>query len=764
MVVVAMVLALGMGACIDDDSLSSSSDELISDQEHGGTTGFFFLPPVVPRPGVFGDFVPDVPATVTIDQIDPTTGDVIAPIATYTPGVHLQGAPGEDGDSDPEGYFVVRWRTRDFALSSVATYRIAVRVPGRTLGFADVDLVMSRREFKNVDTTSYTPLIDGETLRIKFRIDRPAVDADGDGVFDWNENATTVGQGGGTVEADGAALDIPAGALPEDTAITVAVSDDPPPAGAVSPLYVFGPDGLQFQEPVTVRLPVPAGATGVSVYWSKLDGAGFDRLGGTIVGDHIEAQVTHFSEGYVAATSGNRTVTVSAAQTYLDGVSSYPDLIEYAPLGDPCVPPEAPVPVFRLPDGSCVLATIAADGRSFSAELPDGEYMVEVQDPVYGRLYYVSSASALDIGADLYGRHDAVVASPGTTLTFSNVGGLESWEPGDQLYGESIGAGVLWFALQDLNPIADATETLDGYSVANQDSDTGHLIDGDTVTFYQRSSDVSPELVPYSHQVRVFETSVAQTDGADTLLTGAFSAGITNTFDLSVDVSAFEDNLGFDGTYYTAVSPAAEPFGGHHVSIDTYWTIPALETDFDVGTTTETLTDLSFATAASDPTEVRTVVAEQYLVPVQLPGSDAPTLAFGDNFAIRDGITTTMTPVVGPFGGLFVNGADAKEPQTAVGVRPTISWTPPTLGSVQHFLVNVMRVWVDESNTTRRQSIAWIETDGTSLTLPAELLVDGESYLVRVSCQVWPDANPLKRVHQHPWGRMRVISNWFSTQ
>jgi len=82
-----------------------------------------------------------------------------------------------------------------------------------------------------------------------------------------------VGPGGGqVVSADGdLTLDIPAGALPADTEITVR-NLDPAAVGAgfpgleVAGAYEFGPDGLVFQQPVTVTLrldQVPVGPGGV---------------------------------------------------------------------------------------------------------------------------------------------------------------------------------------------------------------------------------------------------------------------------------------------------------------------------------------------------------------------------------------------------------------------------------------------------------------------------------------------------------------------
>src|SRR5262245_5732004 len=55
----------------------------------------------------------------------------------------------------------------------------------------------------------------------------------------------TIGTGGGSLNATGIVLTIPAGALPSDTAISITPSDGAIPAGytGLSPLYTFSPDG-----------------------------------------------------------------------------------------------------------------------------------------------------------------------------------------------------------------------------------------------------------------------------------------------------------------------------------------------------------------------------------------------------------------------------------------------------------------------------------------------------------------------------------------
>ncbi|MBP6832410.1 MAG: hypothetical protein KA978_16610 [Deltaproteobacteria bacterium] len=199
-----------------------AAQAVISDQLHnGGTEGFFFLPPMVPQSvGLTGDYVPTVNPTVRIDELDRRGGTIrtlatFLTIETYTARAPLSPPRRDAGagpgprrpqnlverkpvtDSDPEGYFFINWETANERLSTSGRYRVRVLVPTagggtRELGFADVDVVRDRAEFRSVDTVNFTPLLLGGVLRIKFRIDRPAVDGDNDGSFDWVDNCPTV--------------------------------------------------------------------------------------------------------------------------------------------------------------------------------------------------------------------------------------------------------------------------------------------------------------------------------------------------------------------------------------------------------------------------------------------------------------------------------------------------------------------------------------------------------------------------------------------
>ncbi|MBI5514572.1 MAG: hypothetical protein HY909_12430 [Deltaproteobacteria bacterium] len=265
----AALALVGLGCSSDGaaDRPSTVRQLVISDQLHnGGTTGFVFLPPMVPRPAYFGDFLPDLEPLVRVDEVRPD-GSTIRTLATFTrdsgPGrerirVHHQDRPCDaddtDGDTDPNGYFYARWWTHNAHLSLNGLYRVRVFVqervhpctrsgwgrrcrhaedrtaPLREIGYADVDVVRNAREFRGVDRGEYVPLVNGHTLRIKFRIDRPVVDADGDGVYNWRDNCRdTANASQLDTDRDGE------GDACECLAVTCAASDACHVAGTCSP-------------------------------------------------------------------------------------------------------------------------------------------------------------------------------------------------------------------------------------------------------------------------------------------------------------------------------------------------------------------------------------------------------------------------------------------------------------------------------------------------------------------------------------------------
>lgn len=138
-------------------------------------------------------------------------------------------------------------------------------------------------------------------------IDRPdstdvGVDQPDAPVGDGETVSETIGpEGGSVVIGEGGSIDIPAAALSEETAITVTATTSEAPDRYVqfSPIYRFEPDGLEFDSPATVRIPVSSAPFGAAIYWSRQGQPGFERLTTTFDDGFAVAQVGHFSEGFV---------------------------------------------------------------------------------------------------------------------------------------------------------------------------------------------------------------------------------------------------------------------------------------------------------------------------------------------------------------------------------------------------------------------------------------------------------------------------------
>jgi hypothetical protein len=78
-----------------------------------------------------------------------------------------------------------------------------------------------------------------------------------------------IGPAGGSVHFEGATLDVPPGAVAADTTITITSSTGSAPSGttALSPVYVFGPEGLTFSKAATVHIDFTGGRGSASEPW-----------------------------------------------------------------------------------------------------------------------------------------------------------------------------------------------------------------------------------------------------------------------------------------------------------------------------------------------------------------------------------------------------------------------------------------------------------------------------------------------------------------
>jgi hypothetical protein len=101
---------------------------------------------------------------------------------------------------------------------------------------------------------------------------------------------------GGFVELNGFRVDIPAGALPADTRVTI----DLPSDGLLSRHLIaeFGPHGIQFNQPVTLSFPLNGvSLSGGPIEVARWEGDQWRSLGGSISADgtRLQGRTPHFS-------------------------------------------------------------------------------------------------------------------------------------------------------------------------------------------------------------------------------------------------------------------------------------------------------------------------------------------------------------------------------------------------------------------------------------------------------------------------------------
>lgn len=101
---------------------------------------------------------------------------------------------------------------------------------------------------------------------------------------------------GGFVELDGFRVDIPAGALPADTVVTIDLPADNLLGKRV--LAEFGPHGIQFSTPVTLTFPLSGvSLSGDPIEVARWENGAWTSLGGTVTanGTKLTGQTPHFS-------------------------------------------------------------------------------------------------------------------------------------------------------------------------------------------------------------------------------------------------------------------------------------------------------------------------------------------------------------------------------------------------------------------------------------------------------------------------------------
>lgn len=576
----------------------------------------------------------------------------------------------------------------------------------------------------------------------------------GDRCDDDDDGAASavIGPAGGQLRAGEVTVEVPPGAL--DAPISLAVA----PAGRVStpglsPLtrvYRFLPEGLLFAKPVRVVFRLRRGVSTASVYWSRIGGNGFDSLGGTVVGRTVAAETPHFGLGFAGPAAATRTVVGSRVATYISATTRVSEPNPGAIAVEALVPDAAG----NLVSFPATFGTGAAAGTFTIPGLPPGEVLIRA-----GSQYLLTDSAAPDLGFAAGGRRNPppTLADPAlATLLDVSLTGLDPWQEGDQL--EMVGSEnddwefnieQTWAAMAPGDTAARFALDLAALQVGDNYVEGSK---GDRVHFAQLSGAATASGVPYLRMSRFAQLAPFDTaPGSTTSVAAALQPMPPDrSIDLDYRAADFRAALVADGNPAMILDcPAgcsAAVLGQAGLASDGFYTANAdlLFLQDATGASVRsgpmsygspaalggTWGEIGFVSISARvenalPGLLPNLAANRTLINWVLDPAEmaAPTVLTPP---LTLPVAVTVSSASGPLD-LFAGGS-------GMGLTPTLSWSPPRVGTPDLYRVVVRRLGVSANGRrTTSTVVATLTTRHASLTLPPGILALGETYTFSVA-------------------------------
>jgi ZU5 domain-containing protein len=577
-------------------------------------------------------------------------------------------------------------------------------------------------------------------------LDDRVVNAFVDATVAATRTGTVVDASGGVVTVPGGGtMTIPVGALAGPTTLEVRISTTSRADGVtpLSPMYEFLPDGLLFARPVTVTLPVPAGTTSASVYWSRLGAPGFDAIGGTIDGDTVTAETVHFSRGIVGQPSSRRTVTGVGQTTWISASTRVNEPMDFSTQTIEALVTDAHGDVTAVCAG--IGGTGAALGTFTIPNVPNGEYILRA-----GQNYVVTRSNSPDLGRFRGGRPlgERIPLGQPAFLTI-DVSNLAGWQGNDQLEFFSTEANDWEFGAEAWGvPAAGATATtvhmnLSQIGFSEEPPSAIQGTNGDAAFLTQLSSATSPTGVRYQAISRVssLPTFDLTSGGSVTVAATMLDVAQTNTIAVDYRGSQFLQMLQENPNRSGVVKGYFGVFAQPGTAADGFYSANAdlllvFHPDVDIATGTISHGSPADANLAGNWGTLFAVAVSEQVRLRPLGTIDFPSGVFADSL----GWTTTpeaaqAAPIIPPLSlatAITVNGADYYAGGTGVGTALTLSWLPGVVGHPAFYRITISRLFVNAQGRTGKQTIANILTPNTTLKLPPGIVQSGSTYVFQL--------------------------------
>lgn len=379
-----------------------------------------------------------------------------------------------------------------------------------------------------------------------------------------------------------------------------------------------------------------------------------------------------------------------------------------------------------------------ADGTFSITDAPDGDYWLDLYDVATAQrnlLWTNADVLAIDqLGA---GRGDAVTASPGTTLTFGPIDGLDTVQDIDSL---ELSSGNLGFGFNMYGALTADTTTLE-YTRPWAGLPLVSAAKGDSVILTQARDAVDPVSgLTYTSVLKSATLSFEQSDGHDTAVTGSFTTPPQLDYDLRWNRSEFDTiskdispNVGANEgqLFLFRAMPGGAQFG---TSV-----LAPLVFGFDTFQAPGT-TDLDLPFTITNPFPASWLfnqVSMSYPVTLNVPGISGGTVDFQVSLVtITNEIASAqhpLRPLVSPPRAPTINGMDLFTDHDGVGVTPTIAWQKPSVGQPTAYVINIEHWELDTVSLGISPVVSLIVPgDVTSIRVPARVLERGEHYVMQI--------------------------------
>ena len=384
-----------------------------------------------------------------------------------------------------------------------------------------------------------------------------------------------------------------------------------------------------------------------------------------------------------------------------------------------------------------------ADGSFTIPGVPEGPFYLDV-----GVHRYYTKAREVALSSYQAGRADRVFSEKETHIA-AQMTGLTPWVTGDRLewFAGNVGSSFSQFSPPG---IALGDTALSGLTV---DWRNEHLLDaskGDTLYVTQLSRQPGAGDTSYATISRFARfDDVTLVDGATTTVTGTFSPAM-NQQSLAVDFRASE-----------LLSAAADVNPGAKVRVTPRFSVatqPAAAKHGDIARgailvevyPNDNSDDPNLGTIAFDNPYPASwgAYGKAYVemsVEYPVPGAAKPLTQTGfvwmtaDLATIGGGpIRPAVTPALDP----RLNGKSAFDPLVGITTTPTLSWSPPAVGSPSVYSVSVYYVDALKDGSKVFFFRGYFNTSETSIPIPPNFLQAGKPHVFGIIAVVDPAVDP----------------------